>query len=900
MRWLMSLNTRQKLMVFSSVALAGLLISSMVAGVLLSQVRVDGPIYDRIADSSALLIDVAPPPMFMVEAYTWAAELEHADDPGRFETLVTDGQRLERVLRERFHFWRARVDEPELQRALDGVAFATADAFFRVRDEAYIPALRRGDHALAFALLRGPMSALFSAHREALLELMALAEVHVRAEEARATRLVGRALVAQTLFTLLLVGLFVWLSRRIGLAVVQPLQKAASVLALVAEGDFHVRSNLRGRDELGQLGRALDTTLDSIDMKVSRLLEDMQALSGGDLSRTISVRGQDPLGRLGEGLDGLRRSLLDNLAELKSTASRLTAVASLLRAGAQSLQDQARAEVIQADATRASSQKVGQSLQTMHVAMQQLHTAVVNIQDSARAVSRSSRSLQGLSETNRANFSSLEEASGRVGDVSHLIRGIARQTDLLALNASIEAARAGEAGRGFAVVAREVQHLAADTAHATREISAQADLIGHGTVAAAEVLLTIVDGVELISQTQRRVETAVLDQQAALESFRLDASTVASAFGDVEQVVDEMVESARKTVSFVQALEESMSKIQSLVEGLDALVGRYRVGSSSAIRTLLFMLTLLPCLVQAQYVEDPWSAETLGMGGACRALSSDASAVELNPAALASIRNYLAQTDYRLSAEAQAHQGTLSIVDNLTSKVGTGLLWRFGLAESLPGAPRSGWVVVGEDPETVNRLRAQDYRLGLGVPIGNAFALGTSFGWYRARQGPVPEFAAYPAITRFSFGASALFVPLPYLRLALIGSNLLPTHLPERSTTVALAAGLKADKYLMAEVDLVADVTGKSDLTQQEWSASAITWGVHAGVGALVRGFLPVRAGFYSDGPTGNRFLTGGLGLEAPSFALRYAMRWPLDEGPVMHLASLELRLGEPSGSARR
>ena len=82
----------------------------------------------------------------------------------------------------------------------------------------------------------------------------------------------------------------------------------------------------------------------------------------------------------------------------------------------------------------------------------------------------------------------LAQGAQKIGDVIKLIRDIAEQTNLLALNATIEAARAGEAGRGFAVVASEVKSLAVQTAKATEEISSQVLEVQNSTDKAVEAI----------------------------------------------------------------------------------------------------------------------------------------------------------------------------------------------------------------------------------------------------------------------------------------------------------------------------------------------------------------------------------------------------------------------------
>ncbi|MEI8147362.1 MAG: methyl-accepting chemotaxis protein, partial [Alphaproteobacteria bacterium] len=109
----------------------------------------------------------------------------------------------------------------------------------------------------------------------------------------------------------------------------------------------------------------------------------------------------------------------------------------------------------------------------------------------------------------------LADAAQKIGEVVDLIRAIAEQTNLLALNATIEAARAGEAGKGFAVVASEVKNLASQTARATEEIAGQVSGIQSSTAGAVDAIKAIAGTMSEINGVTAAIAAAVEEQGAA-------------------------------------------------------------------------------------------------------------------------------------------------------------------------------------------------------------------------------------------------------------------------------------------------------------------------------------------------------------------------------------------------
>ncbi|VVO09900.1 hypothetical protein PS718_03344 [Pseudomonas fluorescens] len=226
----------------------------------------------------------------------------------------------------------------------------------------------------------------------------------------------------------------------------------------------------------------------SIVTPLNRAVEAARTIAGGNLSKLIEVDGKDEPARLLEALAAMQTNLRQTIEQIAGSATQLGAAAEELSAvteeASRGLQQQnneieqaatavnemtAAVEEVARNAV-STSEASNQSTQAAREGRDQVVKTVDAIQTMTHDVQNTSQMIEGLA------------AQGRdIGKVLDVIRAIAEQTNLLALNAAIEAARAGEAGRGFAVVADEVRALAHRTAQSTQEIEKMVAGIQNGT-----------------------------------------------------------------------------------------------------------------------------------------------------------------------------------------------------------------------------------------------------------------------------------------------------------------------------------------------------------------------------------------------------------------------------------
>ncbi|MBK5417801.1 methyl-accepting chemotaxis protein [Pseudomonas sp. TH31] len=226
----------------------------------------------------------------------------------------------------------------------------------------------------------------------------------------------------------------------------------------------------------------------SIVEPLNRAVQAAETIAGGNLTKTIEVDGSDEPARLLGALSAMQANLRKTIEQIAGSATQLGAAAEELSAvteeASRGLQQQnneieqaatavnemtAAVEEVARNAV-STSEASNQSTQAAREGRNRVVETVEAIQTMTHDVQNTSVMIEGLA------------AQGRdIGKVLDVIRAIAEQTNLLALNAAIEAARAGEAGRGFAVVADEVRALAHRTAQSTQEIEKMVAGIQNGT-----------------------------------------------------------------------------------------------------------------------------------------------------------------------------------------------------------------------------------------------------------------------------------------------------------------------------------------------------------------------------------------------------------------------------------
>ena len=337
---------------------------------------------------------------------------------------------------------------------------------------------------------------------------------------ASAERTVWLGLLVMLASTLLVGLLSLWLVNR---SLVQPIRQLIDYVAQLSQGRFEGRVESRRQDELGRLAKAANTLRDFLAETVGRLKGNAHEL-------------EDASGQL--------RHIASEMANgTEDQFQRTDQVATAMHEMSATAQEVARHA---AEAARAADD-ADQGAQAGEQVMQQTIDIIGMV----------NREITGTAAVIRH----LETDSARIGKVLEVIRGIAEQTNLLALNAAIEAARAGEAGRGFAVVADEVRSLAQRTAASIAEIHQIIDAVQGGAVEAVKAIQSgqqrSEEGAEQVQQAGQMLRRITLAVEAIRDMNRQIATAAEEQTSVAEDISRNLVEITRIATANQQAVQHT-------------------------------------------------------------------------------------------------------------------------------------------------------------------------------------------------------------------------------------------------------------------------------------------------------------------------------------------------------
>ncbi|MBQ0727830.1 MAG: methyl-accepting chemotaxis protein [Thalassolituus oleivorans] len=329
----------------------------------------------------------------------------------------------------------------------------------------------------------------------------------------------------------------------------------------------------------------------SIRFTIKRFAKTAGDIAHGDLTHEIRFHGRDEMGQLRDSFNGMVQNIRatltavrDSSASVSSNVNQVEEIANRNRlAVANQLEQTNQVSVIISEVAKGAAAVTSLAAEAESAALEgqkksdQAGQVVTRVMDEVRRLS--DEMANSMEAVNR-----LAENSSSISSILETIKGIAEQTNLLALNAAIEAARAGEQGRGFAVVADEVRTLASRTQGSAREIEGLISDVQQNIVSAVDTMQvnrnmvdTTVKNSAQVSTTLAEIQLSMGDIQGKTSAIVVTANQQKRASDDLQHNLGAIRDSGEQTSINAEGTVEAVRKTQAITDALTQRVMQFKV-----------------------------------------------------------------------------------------------------------------------------------------------------------------------------------------------------------------------------------------------------------------------------------------------------------------------------------
>jgi methyl-accepting chemotaxis protein len=307
------------------------------------------------------------------------------------------------------------------------------------------------------------------------------------------------------------------------------------------------------------------------------VLASVEAAQRGDLTLDIPVVGHDAVAQVARGLGEFFANLRLSIRSIMQNANQLTKASEGLSCLSLQMLAHSGETSQSAAAATLASKEVSANIEGIAAGSAQMRASMMEIAKRANNAASDIHSAVDTASATRSAIAKLAASSKDIGAMVKIIESIAKQTRLLALNASIEAARAGAAGLGFTVVANEVKELAKGTSKATDQIGDKIAAIQADTSNAVQSITDIGNVFEKVSQTSSKIAETVEEQSSTTHEIGENVTQAAAGSSSISDKISAVAAIAQQAQQQASQTQSAAKELASMALELHGLVSRFKV-----------------------------------------------------------------------------------------------------------------------------------------------------------------------------------------------------------------------------------------------------------------------------------------------------------------------------------